>query len=111
MKWKALIFLMITFFGIGYCGHSDFPYAHIQLDRDTKLIISYFQEEYHPFIYDTLDSKNTQLVCLYIFYSPKKNASRTDLTNNDKKDYAFAPTYGDGYTAFHRRMISVRVFS
>ena len=27
--------------------------------------------------------------------------------NDDKKAYVFAPTYGDGSTAFHRHMISV----
>ena len=31
--------------------------------------------------------------------------------NDDQKAYEFAPTYGDGYTAFHRHMISVVVFS
>ena len=31
--------------------------------------------------------------------------------NDDQKAYAFAPTYGYGYTAFHRNMISVVVFS
>ena len=48
---------------------------------------------------------------LYFLYRPNKNASRTDITNDDKNSYAFAPTYGDGFTAFHRRMISVVVFS
>ena len=33
-----------------------------------------------------------------------------DITNNDKKAYAFASTYGDGSTAFHCHMISVVVF-
>ena len=48
----------------------------------------------------------------YIYiYRPKKNASRTDLKNDDKKAYAFAPTYGYGYTDFHCHMISVVVFS
>ena len=44
-------------------------------------------------------------------YRPKKNASRTYLTNDDQKAYAFAPTYGDGSTAFHCHMISVLVYS
>ena len=50
------------------------------------------------------------MVCLYTFYRPNKNASRTDLTNDDQKYYAFAPTYGYGSTAFNRHMISVIVF-
>ena len=41
-KWSALIFLMIAIFKIGYCGHSAFPYAHIQLEQATKLIPAYF---------------------------------------------------------------------
>ena len=40
-----------------------------------------------------------------------KNASRTDLTNDDQRAYAFAPTYRDGSTDFHRHMVSVVVFS
>ena len=51
------------------------------------------------------------MVCLHFVYRPKKNASRTDITNDDQKDYAFAPTYGDEYTAFHRHMISVVFFT
>ena len=50
------------------------------------------------------------MVCLYFVYRNKKNASRTDIKNNDQKAYAFAPTYGDGSTAFNRHMISVVVF-
>ena len=56
-------------------------------------------------------TKKTELVCLYIFYRPNKNASRTDQTNDDQKAYAFAPTYGDGSTDFHYHMISVVVIS
>ena len=33
-----------NFFGIGYCGHPAFSYAHIKLDQDTKLILQHFQE-------------------------------------------------------------------
>ena len=96
---------MITiFFENVYCGHPAFPYAHIQLEKCTKLILSHFQEEDHPFIYDTLGNKKTQLVCLYFIYRPK-NTSRTDITDDDQKPYAFAPTYGDGSTAFHCHMI------
>ena len=29
---------------IGYCGHPAFPYAHIQLEQATNLIILIFQE-------------------------------------------------------------------
>ena len=50
------------------------------------------------------------MVSLYFVYRPKKNASRTNITNDDQNAYEFAPTYGDGYTAFHRHMISVIVF-
>ena len=45
---------------IGYCGHPDFPQSHIKLDKYTKLILSHFQDEEHPFIHDTLNNKNTQ---------------------------------------------------
>ena len=95
---------------IGYCGHPAFPYAHIQLEQATKLIPSKFQEEEYPFIYDTLNNKKTQLVCLY-FFTYLKNPSITNLTNDDQKYYAFAPTYGDGSTYVQRRMKSVVVFS
>ena len=111
MKWNALIFLMITFFEIGYCGHPEFLYAHIQLEKSTKLLLSNFQEEDHPLIYDTLNNKKTQLVCLYIFYRPNKNASITDITNDYLTYYRFAPTYGYRSTDFHCHMISVVVFS
>ena len=33
-----------------------------------------------------------------------------DIINEYQNAYAFAPTYGDGSTAFHRLMISVVVF-
>ena len=56
-------------------------------------------------------TKNTQLVCLYYVYRPKKNVSRKNPTNDDQKAYSFAPTYLDGSTSFHRHMISVVVFS
>ena len=96
---------------IRYCGHLAFPYAHIQMEKSTKLILSHYQEEDYAFIYDTLNKRMTQLVCVYIFYRPKKNANRTDITNDDQKAYAFAPTYGDGLTTFHCHMISVVLFS
>ena len=98
-------------FLIEYCGHPTFPYAHIQLEKSNKLIFSHFQEEDHPYIYYTLGNKKTKLVCLYFVYRPKKNASRTDITVDDQKSYAFAPTYGDGSNAFQRHIISFVVFS
>ena len=110
MKGSVLIFLMIKKIEIGYCSHPVFPYAHIQLDQATKLILSHFQEEDHLFMYDTFNNKKIQLVCLYFVYGPKKNASRTYLTNYDQNAYSFAPTYRDGSTAFHCPMISVVVF-
>ena len=51
----------------------------------------------------------TQLVCLHFAYRPNKNAYRTDLTNDYQKAHAFAPTFGDGSTGFHRHMISAVV--
>ena len=51
----------------------------------------------------------TQLVSLYFVYRPKKNASRADITNDDRNAYTFAPTYGDESTDYHRHMISVVV--
>ena len=35
------------FFEIEYCGYPNFPYAHIQLEQSTKLILLHFQEEDH----------------------------------------------------------------
>ena len=90
--------------------HPNFPYAHIQLYQATKLILSHFQEEDHPFIEETHNNKKTHIVCLYSVYRPNKNAYRTDITNDYQKAYVFAPTYGDGSSAFHRHMISVVVF-
>ena len=103
--------LWLICFEIGYCGHPAFPYALIHLQQATKLIPEHFQEEDHTLIYDTLNKNRTQLVWLYFVYRPKKNASRTDITNDDQKSYAFAPTYGDVSTAFHHNMISVVLFS
>ena len=93
------------YFEIRYCGHPAFPYAHIQLEQATKLILSHFQEEYHLFVYDNLNNKDTQLVCLYFVYRPKKNVSITDLTNDDQKYFVFAPIYGDESNAFHSHML------
>ena len=50
------------------------------------------------------------MVSLYFVYRSKKNASRTDITNDDEKVYTFAPTYGDESTAYRRHMISVVLF-
>ena len=60
------------FLGIAYCDHPAFTYAHIQLEQATNLIILHFQEEDHPYIYDTLNNKKTQLVCLYFFTDLRK---------------------------------------
>ena len=98
-----------TFFRIGYCGDPDFLYARIQWEQATKLIISHYQEEYHPFIYDNLGN-NTKLVWIYFVYRSNKNASRTDKTDDEKKTYTFVPTYGDVTTAFQRHMILFLVF-
>ena len=54
-------------------------------------------------------TKNT-IGFLVVFYIPKKNASRTDITNYDQIAYTFVPTYGDEFTAYHCHMISVDVF-
>ena len=50
------------------------------------------------------------MVYLYYVYKPKKNASRTDITNYDEKAYKYGPTYGDESTGYHHHMISVVVF-
>ena len=97
-------------FEIGYCGHPNLPYANIQFKQATNSIPSHFQEEDHQFIHDTLKNKKTQLVSLYIFYRPKKNASRTDITNDDEMAYTFAQTCGDESTGYNCHMISVVVF-
>ena len=91
-------------------GHPNFPYANILFKQATNSILSLFQEEYHPFIHDTL-KKKTQLVYLYFVYRPKKNTPRTDITNDDEKAYIFAPAYGDESTGYHCHMISDVVFS
>ena len=93
-----------NYFEIGYCGHPAFPYAHIKLEQASKLILSHFQEEDHTYIYDTLGNKKKQLVFLYFENKSKKNASRTDITDDYQKSYTFVPTCGDGSTAFHRHM-------
>ena len=73
MKWSALIFLMIkTFFDIGYCGHPSFPYAHIQLEQATKLILLYFQEEDHSLIYDTLNNNKRYYWFAYTLFTDLK---------------------------------------
>ena len=80
-----------NFYEIGYCGHHNFPYTNIQFKQSNNLILSHFQEEYHPFIHDTLRNKNTQLVTFF-FNRPKKNASRTDIKNDHKNAYTFVLT-------------------
>ena len=73
-----------NFSEIGYCGHSNLPYTNIKLKQATNLILSHFQEEYHSLINDKLKNEKTQLVSLYFVYKPKKNASRTNITNDDQ---------------------------
>ena len=48
---------------------------------------------------------------LVYFFRPKKNTFKRDITNDNQKAYAFAPTYGHGSTDFHRHMVSVVVCS
>ena len=48
---------------------------------------------------------------IYYVYRPKKNASRTDITDDDQKAYVFASTNEDMFTDFQCHMISVVVFS
>ena len=111
MKWITLIILLISKkIEIGYCDHPNFPYANIKFKQATNLILSHFQEEDHQFINDKPKNKNTQWVSLYSVYRPKKNASRTDIINDDEKAYTFAPTYGDESTGYNCHMISVVVF-
>ena len=98
-------------FEIGYCGQPNFTYTNIQLNQASDLIPSHFKKEDHSFINDTLKNKKTQLVYLYYFYKPKKNASKTDITKYDEKAYKYVPTYGDESTGYYRHMISVVVFS
>ena len=74
-----------NFFETGYYGHPNFPCTNIQLEQVSDLILSHFQEEYHSFIKDTHRHKKIQLVYLYYVYKPKKNASRTDVAEYDKK--------------------------
>ena len=100
-----------NFFETGYCGNPNFPYKNIQIYQASDLILSNFREEYHSLINDTLRNKKTQLVSLYYIYKPKKNASRTDITNYDEKAYKYGPAYGDEPTGYRRSMISVVVFS
>ena len=61
-----------NFLEIGYCGHPTYPHTSIQLEQDSDLILSYFQEGYHSVIDDTLIDKNTKFIFLYYIYKPKK---------------------------------------
>ena len=74
-------------------------------------MLSYFKDEEHFFVKDTLRNKKNQLVSLYYVYKPKTNTSRTKNTNDDEKAYKFGTLYGDESTGFHCYMISVVVFS
>ena len=63
----------------------------------SKPLIKYFKifrkKTIHSFMIHS-KKKRTKLVSLYFVYRPKKNASRTDRTNDDEKDDTFVPTYG-----------------
>ena len=50
------------------------------------------------------------MVSLYFVYKPKKNAPRTDITNDDQDAYKYGQTYGDEPTSYHHNMISIVVF-
>ena len=51
------------------------------------------------------------MVSLCYVYKPKTNGSRTKKLNDDEQTNKFGPLYGGKSTGFHRRMISVVVFS
>ena len=56
-----------NFFEIGYCGHPSFPYAHIQLEQATKLIISYLQgDTIHFFMIPSTTKRHNWFVCLFL---------------------------------------------
>ena len=55
-----------NFFWIEYCGRLNFPNAHIQLNQDNKLIISYLQEEDHQFIYYTHKKVTIRFLMYYL---------------------------------------------
>ena len=72
-------------FEIGYCGHPALPYAHIQLEQSSKLIISHLRKmTIHSFMISSATKIHNWFAYIY-FYRPNKNAYITDLTNNDKK--------------------------
>ena len=68
-----------NFFGLGYYGHTQFPYSNIFLDQASDLLLSHFQEEDHPFIRKALGDENIHLVALYYFYKPKTDTPRTKM--------------------------------
>ena len=101
----------VHFFELGYCGHPQYPYSEIFLNKASDLILSHFKEEDHSFISDALRNEKIRLVLLYYVYKPKTNTSRKKNTNDDEKACKFHPLYGGESTGFHRHMISVVVFS
>ena len=111
MKCIALIILLITI-----CCKYDIVvtltpnYDNIQFKQATNIILSFIHKEDHPIIHNTFKNKKTQLVSLYIFYRPKKNASKVDIKNDVEHSCTFAQTYEYGSTAYHPHMISVDVF-
>ena len=60
-----------NFFELGYCGHTQYPNSKIFLDQASTLILSQFQEEYHPFIRKAFQDEDIHLVALYYVYKPK----------------------------------------
>ena len=100
-----------NFFELGFCGHTQFPHSKIVLDQASDLILSQFQEEYHPFIRKALQDEDIHLVSLYYVYKPKTDTPRTKNTEDDENAYKFGPKYGGESTGLHRHMISVVMFS
>ena len=90
-----------NFFELGYCGHTQFPHSKIFLYQASALILSQFQEEYHPFIRKALRYEDIHLVSLYYVYKPKTDTPRTKDTEDDKNAYKFGPKYGGESTGFH----------
>ena len=79
-------------------------------DLASDLILSHFQDEYHPFISESLRDENIQLVALYYVYKTKTDTSRKKNYNEDVNAYKYGPLYGSESTGFHSHVISVVVF-
>ena len=68
-----------NFFELGYCGHTQYPHSKIFLDQASALILSQFQEEYHPFIRKALQDEHIRVVSLYYVYKPKTDTPRKKI--------------------------------